>query len=88
VGLKVYNKGFRNLYFCLKHIRVEKVRRFRRRVDDVDSVDMTYVIDFEFEKHEEVSPKVIGKMWTRFQNMSPDVLRYIHPSCRPVSIVT
>jgi len=29
-----------------------------------------YVIDFRFEKHEEVSPKVIGKMWTRFPYMS------------------
>lgn len=57
------------MYFCSKYVRVVKLRRLRivlRRVDDVVSVDMKYIIDFEFKKHEEVSPKVIGKMWKRF----------------------
>jgi len=40
---------------------VVKLRRLRK-VGDVDNVDMKYIIDFEFENHEEVSPKVTGKM--------------------------
>jgi len=40
------------LYFCSKYIGVVKLRRLRR-IGDVGSVDMKYVVDFEFKKHEE-----------------------------------
>jgi hypothetical protein len=68
--------------------------RWLRRVGDVDSVDMKYVLDFEFEKHEEVSPKVTGKISIRFQYMSLGIFTVPSsdgiPSCQkfPVSIVT
>jgi len=65
-----------------------------RKVGNLDSVHMKYIIDFEFEKIEEVNPKVIGKLWTRFQYMSLDIFTLhscdVIPSCQKflVSIVT
>lgn len=70
-----------------------KLRRLRS-VGGVDSVDMKNIIDFEFENHEEASPKVTGKTWTRLQCTSLSIFT-VHssdgiPSCQkfPVSIIT
>jgi hypothetical protein len=77
--------------FVRSILGVVKLNRLRRVVD-IDSVDMKCVIGL-FEKHEEVSPKVNCKKWTRFQYMSLGIFT-VHssdsiPSCQkfPVYIV-